>query len=201
MKQWSDTAIFRLRHARLWDWKVTPQCRWVGAKWQGWLSLFYHRHTCLHACIPHSMHIHMHAKTDYINTQSHILYKKQQSHTHCNSLLQNASGRYTSDKLCMVNLTRVRITVGVLGSLHTPIYPPGFNVTQYPVASVWGYVKWTTPHRNWQECQIVLTWDFLSLSVTDTLIACEEGTLKDVLMFTHTHGEAHTPTLSLFITN
>lgn len=43
-------GYFQIRHAPLQDWKVTPQCIWVGAKWQGWLSLFYHAHTCHRAC-------------------------------------------------------------------------------------------------------------------------------------------------------
>lgn len=44
---------------------LTPPCKWEGAKWQGWLSLFYHGHTCLHARIPHGTHKVTHAKTNY----------------------------------------------------------------------------------------------------------------------------------------
>lgn len=76
-------GYFQIRHARLWDWKVTPPhhhhyppnstppFKWEGAKWQGWLSLFYHGHTRLHARIPRGMHKVMHAKTNYFYTHFH----------------------------------------------------------------------------------------------------------------------------------
>lgn len=82
-------------------------------------------HVCMHAY--HTVYTHI-ARKDilYPYTHTHILYKQ---HSHCNSMAQIASGRYTSDKLCMAKWTRVRMTVsrqrGVLESLRMPISPPG----------------------------------------------------------------------------